>query len=170
MAARDTAARKQFKTITERSGCESCAACSAFDESLRKYLSKPRTVTMRPREAAIIQSMESAISAIRADNTARFRLPLKMCAMARSTSSGCLVDKSAASAFVTSSVFRYSTSQKKNNPQAIAPTVQRQAIAAKASEGLRKAVRKPSRVGEPRGMKSSVRRGSQVCREHRFFL
>jgi hypothetical protein len=50
----------------------------------------------------------------------------------------------------TGSVARYSMTQKRDNAQATAPAVQRQAISANVSEGRRSAARKPSNVGETR--------------------
>ena len=99
-------------------------------------------------EATTIQSNDSAISATNAASTARLMLPRRMCAIARPTSKGCLVNKRVASTFVTGSVPRYSTNQKPINAQATAPTVQRQAISAKISDGLRNAARNASRVGD----------------------
>src|ERR1700723_1816231 len=78
-----------------------------------------------------------------------------MCAIARPMSNGCLVARRAASAFVTGSVSRNSMSPKTIRVQANAPTVQRQAISAKVSEGQRKLARKPSSVGETRGINLS---------------
>jgi hypothetical protein len=52
----------------------------------------------------------------------------------------------------TGRVFRYSKKEKPNKVQAVAPTLHRQAISARASEGWRKAARKPSSVGDGRDM------------------
>jgi hypothetical protein len=49
-------------------------------------------------------------------------------------------------------VFMYSTKKKTANAQATAPVVQRHAISAQVSEGLRKAARKPSTVGDGFGI------------------
>src|SRR5260370_38377640 len=75
-----------------------------------------------------------------------------MCARAGPTRKGCLVLRSVASARDTGSVSRNSISEKKINAQATAPTVQRQTTSASVSAGRRKAARKPSRVGERRGI------------------
>src|SRR5277367_5403804 len=106
-------------------------------------------------EAVIIQSNERAIAASNAANTARFKLPRRMCEIARPTSKGCLVDRSVSSLRVTGSVSRNSISQKKTSAHPTAPTVQRQVISARVSEGRRKLARKPSSVGEMRGMNLS---------------
>ena len=127
--------------------------------SRRKYSSRARTVAARPMEAMTIQSNDNAITANKAASTARFRLPRRMCEIARPTSKGCLVERRAASPLVTGSVSRNSISQKKTIAQPTAPTVQRQAISAKVSEGRRKLARKPSSVGETRWHQSIAPRG-----------
>src|SRR5271155_230123 len=106
-------------------------------------------------EAMMIQSNERAIAASNAASTVRFKLPRRMCEIARPMSKGCLVDRRVSSPRVTGSVSRNSIDQKKTNAKPTAPTVQRHVISARVSEGRRKLARKPSSVGEILGMNLS---------------
>src|SRR5580704_11520659 len=159
IAARVSATRKKLRAISERQARGSIESDVAVETpvptSRRKYSIRARTVAARPMVAVTIQSNDTAISASNAATTARFRLPRRMCSIARPTSKGCLVESRAASPLVTGSVLRNSISQKNTNAQPTAPTVQRHAISANASEGRRKLARKPSSVGEMRGMNLS---------------
>ncbi len=98
IAARVTAVRKKLRPTREPHGrCRSSKSDVAVETlpamSRRKYSSRERTVAARPKEAAIIQSNDNAITANKAASTARFRLPRRMCAIARPISKGCLVDR-----------------------------------------------------------------------------
>src|SRR5271168_1692736 len=173
IAARLRARRKKLRPTSERqdpSSIESGAGVETLlATSRRKYSSRARTVAARPMEAATIQSNDKAISANSAASTARFMLPRRICSIARPTSKGCLVERRAASPLVTGSVPRNSISQKNTSAQPTAPTVQRHAISAKASEGRRKLARKPSSVGETRGMNLSHHEVDQLARNEDCF-
>ena len=122
IAARVSATRKKLRPISERNGRGSSPACvTVRDVACNRLFESSRAERglwrARPMEAATIQSNESASAASNAASTARFRLPRRMCAIARPTSKGCLVERRVASPLVTGSVSRYSMkSEKQQRP------------------------------------------------------
>jgi len=147
-AASKTATRKLLSESKDRNcRAEHPPGFSPAGRSSPAPAMTPR-IAIRANEAVTTHAAPSAMASRMAASATRAPLPARMCLSARPTSAGRPLPTRRRSARVRGKVFRYAAQAKPSSAALATAKLERQAISAKPSEGLRKMRRKPSRVGE----------------------